>query len=157
LFILYLNEFKESKYLNDVQIFLLNDSFIWIVKNFNKKYYLQKLIQRNFSSSHPSLKNFKSLQNPSLIEFKSQHPVISLVSIVVKVFLYQEWHFTPEAIVVSISLSFFSVYSIYPSAPPHVSRSHLHMKHSRCTINSPFNQPIIFCSVINHSFPPHSR
>jgi hypothetical protein len=100
---------------------------------------------------------FKSLQNPSLIEFKSQHPVISLVSIVIKVFLYQKWHLTSEAILVSIFLSFFSVYSIYPSTPPHVSRSHLHMKYSRCTIISPFNQPIISGLVIHDSFPPHSR
>jgi hypothetical protein len=45
---LYLNEFKESKYLNDVQKFLLNDLFIWVVKFFKqKKYCLQKIIQKN--------------------------------------------------------------------------------------------------------------
>jgi hypothetical protein len=28
-----------------------------------------------------------------------------------------------------------------PSATPHVSRSHLHVKHSRCTFSSPYNRP----------------
>jgi hypothetical protein len=59
-------------------------------------------------------------------------------------------------ILVSISLSFSLVYSIYQSAPPHVQRSHLHVKHSRCTYSSPCNQPISSASAIHHSFPSHS-
>jgi hypothetical protein len=36
--------------------------------------------------------------------------------------------------------------------PPHVSRSHLNVKHSRCTYSNPYNQPIISRLVIHHSF-----
>jgi hypothetical protein len=56
----------------------------------------------------------------------------SLLSIVIKVFLYPEWPLRSKAFLVSISLSFSSVYYIYPSATSHVSRSYLHMKRSRC-------------------------
>jgi hypothetical protein len=84
--------------------------------------------------SQPSFKKFyKSLYNPSLIGSKSQQPFISLLSVAIKIFLYQEWHLRLEPNLVSISLSFSLVYSIYPSAPPHVSRSQLHVKRCRCT------------------------
>jgi hypothetical protein len=43
---------------------------------------------------------------------------------------------------------------LQPSFTPHVSRSHLHVKSSRCTYSSPYNQPIISGSTIHHSFPP---
>jgi hypothetical protein len=91
-----------------------------------------KVYSKEFSSLNLHSKKFyKSLYNPSLIGSKSQQPFISLLSVTVKIFLYQEWHLRSEPILVSISLSFSLVYSIYPNAP-HVSRSHIHVKHSRC-------------------------
>jgi hypothetical protein len=47
-FSLYLNEFKESKYLNGVQNFLLNYSYIWIVKIFKQKVLSLKRLLKNF-------------------------------------------------------------------------------------------------------------
>jgi hypothetical protein len=57
---------------------------------------------------------------------------------------------------VPISLYFSLAHSIYRTATPHMSRSHLHVKHSRCTYSRPYNPPIISSSAMHHSFPPYS-
>jgi hypothetical protein len=66
-FILYLNEFKESKYLNGTQKILLNYSFIWVVKKFKQKVLSLKSIQKNFLLSTFNQKDLqeyiKSLSN----------------------------------------------------------------------------------------------
>jgi hypothetical protein len=80
LFSWYLNEFKESKYLNGVQNFILYNSFNWVVKNFKQKVLFPKVYSKEFSSHHPSfrkdLKKFiKFLSNwikiPAPIHFSS--------------------------------------------------------------------------------------
>jgi hypothetical protein len=76
-FILYLNEFKESKYLNGVQIFLLNCSFIWVVKIFKQKVLSPKVYLKEFSSLSLHSKGFtKVYKKPSLHGSKSPHPFV---------------------------------------------------------------------------------
>jgi hypothetical protein len=54
---LYFYEFKESKYLNGVQNFLLNYSSIWVVKTFKQKVLsLKKVYSKGFSSLNLHLK-----------------------------------------------------------------------------------------------------
>jgi hypothetical protein len=103
------------------------------VKTFKQKVLSLKSLFKKIFFSQPSFKKGlpKSLKNHSLIGSNCQYPFISLLSVVVKVFMYQESHLRSEAILVSTSLCFSSVYSIYLSASPHVSRSHLYVKHNR--------------------------
>jgi hypothetical protein len=105
------------------------------VKIFKQKVLSLKSYLKGFSSLGllSKRKRFtKVYQNISLIGSKFQHPFTSLLSIAIKEFLYQERSFRSEAILVPISLSFSSVYSIYPCATPHVPRSYLQVKSCRC-------------------------
>jgi hypothetical protein len=95
---LYFYEFKESKYLNGVQNFLLNYSSIWVVKTFKQKVLsLKKVYSKGFSSLNLHLRKrfYKSLWNISLIGSKSWQPFISLFSISIMEFLYQEMTIEP--------------------------------------------------------------
>jgi hypothetical protein len=86
IFILYLNEFKESKYLNGVENFLLNISFeLW--KFSNKSIISKKFIQKDFLLSTFIQKGLQKFLL-SLIGSKFQHPFIALLSVTIKVFLY---------------------------------------------------------------------
>jgi hypothetical protein len=87
IYFVFIIEFKESKWCSN---FLLNDSLS--CENLqNKRYFLQKFIQKNFFLStfiQKDLQKFiKSLhnwtQNPVAIHF--------LFSVTIKVFMYQEW------------------------------------------------------------------
>jgi hypothetical protein len=53
---MYFNEFKELKYLNGVQNFLLNYSFIWVVKTFKQNVLSLKSYLKGFSSLTPHSK-----------------------------------------------------------------------------------------------------
>jgi hypothetical protein len=103
------------------------------VKIFKQNVLSLKSYSKEFFSRHPSFKFFfqkiiKSLPNwikiPASIHFSylSRHQGVSVPRIVVEIGSY-----------LSMNIPLFSsVYSIYPSATPHMSRSHLHVKHSKC-------------------------
>jgi hypothetical protein len=102
-------------------------------EKFQTKVLSLKSYLKGFSS--PSLHSkrvYKSLSEflPNWIQIPTFIHFPSLCAI--KVFPYPEWPLRSAAILVSISLSFSLVYSIYPGATPHVSMSYLHVKHSRC-------------------------
>jgi hypothetical protein len=77
---MFINEFEESKYLNDVQNFLSNYSFIWVVKTFKQKvlslkkvyskyFLLSTFIQKGLQKFIKSLPNW--IQIPTSIHFPS--------------------------------------------------------------------------------------
>jgi hypothetical protein len=133
-------------------------SFKWFIHLSCENFQIKSIVSKRFLFSQPSFKkDFKKfikflpnwIQVLPLIHFPSLccHSGISVPRVAIEIRSY-----------LSINLPLFlsSVYSIYLSVPPHVSRSHLHMKHSRCPIHisHPYNQPIISGSAIHHFFPP---
>jgi hypothetical protein len=64
-YFVFINEFEESKYLNGVQNFLLNYSFIWVVKTFKQKVLSLKRLFKTFSSLNLHLKGFTKVHKIS--------------------------------------------------------------------------------------------
>jgi hypothetical protein len=117
--ILYFNEFEKSKYLNGVQNFLLNFSFIWVVKTFKQKVlslkslfkkifllsiFIQKGLQKFIKSLHNCIQIPTSIHFPSLCCHQG----------------------------ISVPIKALGIKS-YIWFTPYVSRSYLHVKHDRCT------------------------
>jgi hypothetical protein len=80
IYFVFINEFEESKYLNGVQNFILNYSFIWVMKTFKQKvlslkslfkriFLLSSFIQKGLQKFIKSLPNW--IQIPAVIYFPS--------------------------------------------------------------------------------------
>jgi hypothetical protein len=117
-------------------------------KFIQKGFLLLSFIQEGLEKFIKSLPNW--IQIPTSIHFSS---------VAINVFLYPEWPLRSAAIIVSISLSFSLVYSIYQNATPHVSKSYLDVKRNRCTHTHKqsihlSNHLIIYSSSIHQSLSP---
>jgi hypothetical protein len=152
-FILYPYESNELKYLNGVQDFLLNYSFIWVVKTFKQKLFkrfffpqpsFKKSLQKFIKSLPNWVQIWTSIQFPSLYCHQGiSVPKMTLeISSCPRIDLSLSLQSTPSTQVLLLTCQGHTFMWSAVDATIHIS--------------SPYNQPIIFGSTIHHSFPPHS-